>query len=149
MVDLFKSDGGHILIIPSNKISLNSYNQLFRSVSVSSYNLLIDAEKRVTSINYNHPLLVNAFYSKVTNFQYPKVEASYSFSSNSNSVLSYEDGSAFLVGNSGSYVFSSALNEDNSNFKNSPLIVYYFIEGRFKPHHHFVEQGKPANLCTL
>ncbi|WP_412560772.1 BatA domain-containing protein [Winogradskyella sp. MIT101101] len=122
-INAFKNDGGSVLIIPSSNINLNSYNQLINNLNISSYNSLNDNEKRITTINYNHPLLANAFYSKVTNFQYPKVSSSYQFSSNSNSVLSYEDGSSFLTGNAGSYVFSSALNKDNSNFKNSPLIV--------------------------
>jgi hypothetical protein len=94
----FKDDGGNILIIPSSNIDLNSYNQLFKDLLI-------------------------AFYSKVTNFQYPKVDRSYLFSSNSNSVLSYEDGSPFLVGNANTFAFSSALNKENSNFKNSQLII--------------------------
>ncbi|WP_299126202.1 BatA domain-containing protein [uncultured Winogradskyella sp.] len=122
-IDAFKNDGGSILIIPSIKIDLNSYNQFFRSQSIFNINDVNSNEKRITSINYNHPLLANAFYSKVSNFQYPKVDMSYRFSSNANSVLSYEDGSPFLVGNANSYAFSSALNTNNSNFKNSQLIV--------------------------
>ncbi|MAB49167.1 MAG: hypothetical protein CMC76_08730 [Flavobacteriaceae bacterium] len=119
----FKNDGGYILTIPSKEANLNTYNQLFKNINLPQYNSLSSQQKRITTINYNHPLLANAFYSKVTNFQYPKVESSYSFSSNANSVLSYEDGNAFLVGSDGIYAFSSALNDENSNFKNSPLIV--------------------------
>ncbi|MFK7831672.1 MAG: BatA domain-containing protein [Winogradskyella sp.] len=119
----FKNDGGRLLIIPSNEIDLNSYNQIFRDLNINVFNTQNTTEKRITSINYNHPLLANAFYSKVTNFQYPKANKSYRFASNSNNVLSYEDGSPFLVGNTNTYVFSSALNADNSNFKNSQLII--------------------------
>ncbi|MEF3079061.1 BatA domain-containing protein [Winogradskyella poriferorum] len=119
----FKNDGGYILTIPSKEINLNTYNQIFNNSNTPQYNSLSSQQKRITTINYNHPLLANAFYSKVSNFQYPKVETSYSFSSNANSVLSYEDGNAFLVGSNGFYAFSSALNDENSNFKNSPLIV--------------------------
>ncbi len=119
----FIFDDGHILIIPSDNISLNSYNQLLNKLNISNFNTVNTSPKRITSINYNHPLLKNAFYSKVTNFQYPKVEASYRFTTNNNAVLSYEDGTPFLVGNSNAFVFASALNEQNSNFKNSPLIV--------------------------
>ncbi|MCB0398229.1 MAG: hypothetical protein KDD26_01140, partial [Winogradskyella sp.] len=119
----FKNDGGYVLIIPSKGINLNTYNQLFKNTNTSQFSILNNQQKRITTINYNHPLLANAFYSKVTNFQYPKVESSYNFSSNSNSVLSFEDGNAFLIGFEGIYAFSSALNDDNSNFKNSPLIV--------------------------
>ena len=119
----FKNDGGKLLIIPSNKIDINSYNLLLREANINAYSNINTNEKRITSINYNHPLLENAFYSKVTNFQYPKVEKSYRFGSNSNAVLSYEDGSPFLVGNTNTYAFSSAINSDNSNFKNSQLII--------------------------
>ncbi|MBF8151033.1 BatA domain-containing protein [Winogradskyella sp. F6397] len=119
----FKNDGGKILIIPSNTIALNSYNQLLKDLSITTFSNQNTSEKRLTSINYNHPLLANAFYSKVTNFQYPKVKQSYRFSSNSNAVLSYEDGTPFLIGDTNSYAFSSALNSENSNFKNSQLII--------------------------
>ncbi|GGW62468.1 putative membrane protein (TIGR02226 family) [Winogradskyella epiphytica] len=119
----FKSDGGHILIIPSSQSDLNTYNRLFQDLQLNTYTNQNTNEKRVTSINYEHPLLENAFYSKVTNFQYPKVTTSYQFSSNANAVLSYEDGSPFIIGTANVYVFSSALNSDNSNFKNSQLIV--------------------------
>ncbi|WP_225035806.1 BatA domain-containing protein [Winogradskyella sp. SM1960] len=119
----FKNDGGKILIIPSNTADLNSYNKLLKDLSITTFSNQNTSEKRLTSINYNHPLLANAFYSKVTNFQYPKVEQSYRFSSNSNAVLSYEDGTPFLVGDTNSYAFSSALNSENSNFKNSQLII--------------------------
>ncbi|WP_422104593.1 BatA domain-containing protein [Winogradskyella sp.] len=122
-LNTYIEDGGSILIIPSSGINLTSYNQLFKDQNIPLFQTLNNNEKRITTINYNHPLLANAFYSKVTNFQYPKVDQAYQLSSNSNNVLSYNDGSSFLVGNSGVYVFSSALNEANSNFKNSPLIV--------------------------
>ena len=96
---------------------------LFIDIKITPFTTLNNTEKRITNINYDHPLLVNAFYSKVTNFQYPKVAMSYGFTSNSNSVLSYEDGAPFLVGNSEVYAFSSAINKENSNFKNSRLII--------------------------
>ncbi|GAB5563238.1 MAG: BatA and WFA domain-containing protein [Winogradskyella sp.] len=119
----FSLDGGKILIIPSSESALHTYTHLFKNLNLSTLGKSNNEQKRVTTINYNHPLLANAFYSKVTNFQYPKVEQSYRFVSNRNAVLSFEDGSAFLTGNSKSFVFSAALNDDNSNFKKSPLIV--------------------------
>lgn len=119
----FSDDSGIILIIPSGKTILNSYNQLFNDLKLTDLTTSNSNEKRITSINYNHPLLANAFYSKVTNFQYPKVEHSYRFTSNRNAVLSYEDGSPFLVGNAKAFAFSASLDYGNSNFKNSPLIV--------------------------
>ncbi|WP_339623913.1 BatA domain-containing protein [uncultured Winogradskyella sp.] len=122
-LNVFKKEGGFVLIIPSKEISLSSYNQLFTDLRISNYNSTKASAKQITNINYEHPLLANAFYSKVKNFQYPKVNSSYRFSTNTNSVLSYEDNSPFLIGNANSFVFAASLNEDNSNFKNSQLIV--------------------------
>jgi hypothetical protein len=122
-ISAFKADGGSVLIIPSSKITLDSYNQLYRDLKITPYALQNNTEKRITTINYDHPLLAKAFYSKVTNFQYPKVNMSYRFASNINSVLSYANGSPFLVGNNKAFAFSSALNTTNSNFKNSQLII--------------------------
>lgn len=119
----FKNDGGSVLIIPSGNINLKSYNQLFSSLNIPIYKDSNPTQKRITDINYNHPLLVNAFYAKVTNFQYPKVEGSFEFETSNGSVLNYEDGTSFLLGNALTYVFSSPLNEDITNFKSSQLIV--------------------------
>ena len=123
----FTDNGGHLLIIPSNEIALNSYNQLFNTYSLTNFYELNPNEKKITSINFSHPLLENVFDKKITNFQYPKVNSNYSLTTlSSSSVLSYEDGYPFLMNSGNAYSFTAALNDNNSNFKNSPLIVPVF-----------------------
>ena len=123
----FTDNGGHLLIIPSNEIALNSYNQLFNNYSLTNFYELNPNEKKITSINFSHPLLENVFDKKITNFQYPKVNSNYSLTTlSSSSVLSYEDGYPFLMNSGNTYSFTAALNDNNSNFKNSPLIVPVF-----------------------
>jgi len=39
------------------------------------------------------------------------------------SILSFQDNTPFLVGSNGTYIFTASIANDNSNFKNSPLIV--------------------------
>ena len=120
----FKTDGGNLLIIPSDDINLTSYNQLFTNYSLVKYSSFNKQEKRITKINFSHPLFKDVFNNKISNFQYPKVNGFYPISSSKNStILSYEDGKPFLFNNNNLYLFSSALNSKNSNFKNSPLIV--------------------------
>ena len=119
----FNIDGGSILIIPSVNINITSYNQLISSLNLSSYLKENNSEKRVTTINYDHPIIRDAFYNRVSNFQYPKINTTYSINNNSNAVFKYEDNSAFLVSNDKSYLFTAAINNNNSNFKKSPLIV--------------------------
>lgn len=120
----FTDNGGHLLVIPSSEAAINSYNQLFNNYLLNNFKGINPNEKKITTINFSHPLLANVFDKKVTNFQYPKVNSSYSLTSDSNpSVISYEDNTPFLLQSGNVYSFTAALNEDNSNFKNSPLIV--------------------------
>ncbi len=120
----FTDNGGYVLIIPSSESNISTYNQLLINYSFPNYNLKNTSERKITSINFSHPLVANVFDKKVTNFQYPKVNSYYPFGGTGGaSILNYEDGSSFLTQSNNAYVFSAALNEDNSNFKNSPLIV--------------------------
>ncbi len=116
-LNTFKSNGGSILIIPSNNSSLNSYNELF------NYNSEINAiEKRITTINYSHPLLNQVFDKEISNFQYPKTNSFFELGEGS-SILKFEDGKPFLNQQGTVFAFASALNTSNSNFINSPLVV--------------------------
>lgn len=120
----FASNDGSILVIPSKEININSYNQLLTNYN-ASFNILNPSEKQITNINYAHPLYNNGVFEKeVSNFQYPKVNSFYDINSNNISyVLQFEDGKVFLGQTQKIFLFSSALNEENSSFKNSPLIV--------------------------
>ncbi len=42
--------------------------------------------------------------------------------------MSYQDGPPFLTGNNSAYLFTAALNRENSNFINSPLVVPVFYQ---------------------
>ncbi|WMI65538.1 BatA domain-containing protein [Aestuariibaculum sp. YM273] len=120
----FTNQGGSLLIIPSEEANLNSYNTLLVNYG-SQFNSEIKSEKSITSINYAHPLYNNGVFEKqVNNFQYPKTERFFDISLNNGSAaLQFEDGKPFLLQNKTAYIFTSALNSDISNFKNSPLIV--------------------------
>ncbi|RED45874.1 BatA domain-containing protein [Seonamhaeicola aphaedonensis] len=120
----FVSQGGSVILVPSEKINIQSYNHLLANFG-SNFTAQINAEKSITTINYAHPLYKKGVFEKqVLNFQYPKVESFYEAISNSYaSVLSFEDGKPFLYQHNNVFVFTSALNNNNSNFKNSPLIV--------------------------
>ncbi|TXD85020.1 hypothetical protein ESY86_00235 [Subsaximicrobium wynnwilliamsii] len=121
---VFSDDGGSILIIPSSDIVLNTYNQLFTNFNLAAFSSKSSQEKRVTAINFSHPLFENVFEKRISNFQYPKVQDHYgTASSSSQNILSFEDGQAFLSAAQKVYRFSASLSESNSNFKNSPLIV--------------------------
>jgi hypothetical protein len=122
----FTDKGGFIIVIPSNDIDLQTYNNFLLPFNLR-FEKLNPSEKKVTTINYSHPLFKDVFNKEVSNFQYPKVESFYPLISNNvSSPLKYEDGKAFLNKSNQVYVFSASLQNENSNFKNSPLIVPTF-----------------------
>jgi hypothetical protein len=120
----FNNNGGIVLIIPSEKSILNTYNQLFTRLNFIQFDVLNSNNKKVTNINYSHPLFKGVFEKQVTKFQYPKVESNFPVShQKSASILQLEDGNPLLVSSNGFFVFTAALNKENSNFINSSLIV--------------------------
>ena len=120
----FTDDGGSMLIIPSIDSDIKTYNQLFNNYSIPNFSSKTASEKLITKINFSHPLLTSVFDKKVDNFQYPKVNSFYNTSNiGGTNILSFEDNTAFLTQIQNIYTFTAALDESNSNFKNSPLIV--------------------------
>ncbi len=123
----FTDNGGVLLVIPSDKLSVDNYNRLLLNYSLR-LSKLIPLEKRITTINYNHPLYNNGVFEKrVKNFQYPKVNTYYNLKTNANtSILSFEDGKPFITAHNNTFLLTASLKKENSNFKNSPLIVPTF-----------------------
>lgn len=118
----FINQGGSACFIPSMDGDLTSYQQFISKYSGFGLTEKNIQEKKITSINFSNPLYNGVFDKKVTNFQYPKVNSYYQ-SNASNVVLSFEDNTPFVYKTNNIYVFTAAINDENSNFKNSPLIV--------------------------
>jgi len=112
-------NGGYLVIIPA--MENNGYEAL--GISGMEVN---DSEKKITTINFNHPLLRDVFNKQVTNFQYPRVNTSLKTINELDPILKYEDGSSFLYQKGNQYIFTASIDEENSNFQNSPLIVPIF-----------------------
>jgi len=126
----FTNNGGHLVIIPNESSSIDSYNRFLNSISAGKMNQKRNDSLKVTEINYNHPLFKDVFINKVLNFQYPYTKASFSNSIQGSIILYFENQEAFLkeitTNKSKIYWFSSSLEMENSNFRNSPLIVPVF-----------------------
>ena len=123
--------GGNLVIIPNIKSEIKSYNIFLAKIASSKINSKVSDTLKITNINFNHPLFKNVFSKKVLNFQYPTTQSHYPISSKKSSkIVSFENNSSFISqikdANSRIYLFSSALNKNNSNFLNSPLIVPVF-----------------------
>ncbi len=125
---VFTDKGGAVVLIPSLKGKLSDYNTFLQRFGFAPFEALNTAEKRITTINYAHPLYANGVFEKqVDNFQYPKVNRYYpQTNTKTTAVLQFEDTKPFLSQNKSVYVFSAPINKSNSNFKNINLIVPTF-----------------------
>ena len=119
----FTKNGGIVLVIPSLKADLSSYNQALSKMSNITLSNESVGDKNVTSINYSHPLFNAVFNKQVSNFQYPIVHSFYTLNTQESAVLSFEDNKPFLSQSNNVFVFAASLNTQNSNFIDSPLIV--------------------------
>ncbi|MEP3210269.1 MAG: BatA domain-containing protein [Maribacter sp.] len=119
----FTENGGYLVIIPASEIDLTSYSQLLSNYYATAYTQKVNTERNITDISFSHPLYRNVFDKNVANFQYPKVAQYFRLRTNAPAILSFQDSQPFLVGSEGVYIFTASLSTENSNFKNSPLIV--------------------------
>jgi hypothetical protein len=126
----FVNKGGNLIVIPSKEGNLSTLNAFLGNFGAIQLKEGTNAEKKVTKINFNHPVFSSVFEKKVDNFQFPSTKTSFVLNTSSPAILSYDDQSAFLtsVANplSSVYVFAAPINKANSNFQNSPLIVPLF-----------------------
>lgn len=122
----FVRKDGHVLVIPSMAIELDSYNRFLSKSYSTNYTERINMERNITDISFSHPIYQNVFEKNVRNFQYPKVSQYYRVKTSAPSILSLQDKNPFLFGADGFFAFTASIARENSNFKNSPLIVPTF-----------------------
>jgi hypothetical protein len=126
----FVFKGGNLIIIPGHEAVTTQYNQLLQPLGGIQLGPMVTTERKITQIAFSHPLYSGVFEKKIDNFQYPTSQSHYPLQSPFPAVLSYEDQSTFLTTTSKSigsvYVFAAAINKDNTNFQNAPLIVPTF-----------------------
>ena len=130
-LNAFVKNGGNLVIVPSKKSNLNSYNLFLKELNIGKIKEQVDKELKITDIHFSHPLLNDVFEKKVMNFQYPTVNKYYNLNlNNSSSIVSFQNKEPFISeikSNKGIvYLFSSSLETSITNFKNSPLIVPVF-----------------------
>ena len=136
----FLEMGGNLVIIPSSTVNLDSYNLLLRTFNFGKIIKKVEAEHKITTINYEHPLINDVFEKRVNNFQYPSTKLHYQTSLNrSSSIINLDNNNAFISSiktqNGNFYLVSSPLTIEHSNFIQSPLVVpifYNFAEKSLK-----------------
>lgn len=127
----FVRDVGNLVIIPASQPDLGSYQALFNTLGIGRISSEFERLKIINSVSDDHPFFDNVFKGQVRNFEFP--EANYGIETNlrsSAALLRFDDGSAFAseipMGNNRLYWIASPLSDENSNFRESPLIVPLF-----------------------
>ncbi|WP_350291757.1 BatA domain-containing protein [uncultured Croceitalea sp.] len=126
VLNAFHQKGGSVVIIPSTQTNINTYNILLSSLLGLKLTAKNEQGQKITAIAFDHPLFENVFEKRVSNFDYPQVKSYWEINSNNAKILSLANGAPFLIGGNNVYLFTAALDEKNSNFKNAPLIVPTF-----------------------
>ena len=126
----FVTKGGNLILIPAQESIVSNLNTFMANFGPLQFKTASQSDKKVTKINFNHPLFSSVFEKRIDNFQYPSTKIAFGLNSATPSILSYDDQSPFLTSLpndlSSVYVFAAPINKTNSNFQNSPLIVPTF-----------------------
>ena len=120
------NNGGSFVLIPSTDGEIASYNELASSFYSSQYVNEVSQKMSIATVKTEHPLFVNVFDKKVSDFQFPSVNQRFKFKTKAPIALEFQNKEPFLLGGKNAFFFAAAINNDNSNFKNSPLIVPAF-----------------------
>ena len=93
----FSENGGNLLIIPSEGVNIKSYNSFFNSLNAGRIIEKIEQAHKITSINYDHPIALDIFEKRVTNFSYPTIDQYYNTSlTNSSTIVQFDNNHSFI-----------------------------------------------------
>lgn len=120
-----KSAEGTIFIIVPGEEAGAGLQSFLSNLGFPNLEEKIIREQLITEISFQHPLFSEVFEEQISNFEYPKVQSSYRINF-TNPLLSFANGSPYLIGSGSHYLFTAPLNNENSNFSQSPLIVPVF-----------------------
>jgi hypothetical protein len=117
-------DGGAVVVFPSEKMDVGSYNRWLQSMNCGGYNGWISKEAVVDRVNEDHELYKGVFEKKDGIIEYPKATAIEQITMPTNGVgeplMTFRDGSPMLVNASvgrGRLILSAVtLEASQSNF---------------------------------
>jgi hypothetical protein len=139
----FTTRGGALVIIPSQKSNILSYNQALSALKLPAMLLLDSATIKTDKIDMSSKFYEGVFEKMEDRLNLPLVNKHFTFIKASRSdfepVLSLQNGDVFLgrqrLNNALIYLFSSPLNENCTNFNKHALFVPTFYQVCFSSLH--------------
>ncbi len=136
----FISNGGNVLIIPSEKTELNSYNKLFSDLQIGSIVKKDTNDVKVKDINLSHPIFSDIFEKIPSNVDLPLATSHYKLVIPTRSKFSYlmrlQNGDPYLTEHNyldgKIYVSSVSTSESFGNFlKHATVLACLMRIGEF------------------
>lgn len=122
----FLQNGGTVLVIPATDAQPAGYNPWLKAAADLELGTSSGDPAQVTGVFFNHPLYRDVFEGEVGNFDYPSAQTHFRLGDGVSAPLRFQNGDPFLAVSDKVYLFATALNPANSNFRQSPLIVPTF-----------------------
>jgi hypothetical protein len=151
--------GGNILIFPSARADLDSYNRFLKSINVNTLERLDTVSTRVTTLNEIHPLYTGVFDRIPENIDLPRVEQYFVISRQTQSadawLMQLQNGNPFFTSTPVSrgqvYLSSVPASDAFSNFQRHAIFVptLYNIalhSGAFEPLFLTLGSEQPVNV---
>lgn len=119
----YVNDGGSLLVFPSEQASLDSYNDLLKSLRIDTYIAKSTEQKEIDYINTQQEVFKDVFERLPRNIDLPFARTSFNMSSYSNAggevLLRFKGGRSFLnmyqVGDGKVYLCATSLNTKQTN----------------------------------
>lgn len=152
-------NGGVLVFIPKNKLNLKETNNFFEIFALPKFVDLDTHKYYVNTININDKIYKGAFTEIKTNSIFPQIKTHYTIDNSQNigikNILNLENNDYFLyykeINYGTIYVFTSNLDEKNSDFMINPLSVPTFynipvFSNFYKTPYYLIGQSKMIEL---
>lgn len=169
----FREERGDILIIPSEKMNLPSFQNAMQTLGIPFFKELVKKSNKVSVINQHDKLYRGVFSQTVENIEMPNAKQYFKLTSTSQtareSIMKFQSQDDFLLvsqeNNSKAYVFATNLNEDFTDFVKQSLFVptiwnmalfsqvipspYYFLDSDIQIDISKLKDSKKINVAEI
>ena len=122
--------GKQIVYIPNSNLNGTAHQAFFKAFGNIKYTDKKEGKSVITNIHTSHPLFKEVFTKTPDNFEYPSTQNHYGIQGVIAPILTYANQEVFLGnltnGMGNLYVFTSSLQDKDSNFTKSPIVVPTF-----------------------
>ena len=122
--------GKQVVYIPNSNLNATAHQAFFKAFGNIKFTDKKEGKTVITNIHTSHPLFKEVFTKTPDNFEYPSTQNHYGIQGVIAPILTYANQEVFLGnltnGMGNLYVFTSSLQDNDTNFTKSPIVVPTF-----------------------